>query len=92
MTNVKTATIATAAAMFALTSLAAAPTASFAADKAAHAGKMPCYGVNSCKGQSDCKSGNHDCKGMNDCKGQGFKDLSAKACAAAGGSQTAPAK
>ncbi|WP_019832791.1 BufA2 family periplasmic bufferin-type metallophore [Sphingomonas sp. PR090111-T3T-6A] len=51
-----------------------------------------CYGVNACKGQSDCKSGNHDCKGQNDCKGQGFKDLTAKACAAQGGSLTAPAK
>jgi uncharacterized membrane protein len=83
---VKTATIATAAAIFALTSLATA-TPSFAAPKA-EAAKTHCYGVNSCKGQSDCKSGNHDCKGMNDCKGQGFKDLTAKACAAAGGSET----
>jgi uncharacterized membrane protein len=91
VTNVKAATIATAAAMFALTSLATA-TPSFAGEKAAHSAKVACYGVNSCKGQSDCKSGNHDCKGMNDCKGQGFKDLSAKACAAAGGSETPPAK
>ena len=30
-----------------------------------------CFGVNSCKGTSDCKSGTHDCKGQNDCKGQG---------------------
>ena len=49
-----------------------------------------CYGVNSCKGQSDCKSGNHDCKGQNDCKGQGFKAMTAKACKTAGGSLTAP--
>jgi hypothetical protein len=46
------------------------------------------YGVNSCKGQSDCKSGNHDCKGLNDCKGQGFKDLTADQCKAQHGSQT----
>ena len=49
-----------------------------------------CYGVNSCKGESDCKSGNHDCKGMNDCKGQGFKDTTAAECTKAGGSLTAP--
>lgn len=51
-----------------------------------------CYGVNSCKGESDCKSGNHDCKGMNDCKGQGFKELSKKSCVAMGGTLTAPAQ
>jgi len=49
-----------------------------------------CYGVNSCKGTSDCKSGTHDCKGQNDCKGQGFKAESAKQCKADGGSLTAP--
>ena len=49
---------------------------------------VQCFGVNSCKGQSDCKSGNHDCKGQNDCKGQGFKDLSAKQCKAEHGSLT----
>ena len=30
------------------------------------------------------------CYGINDCKGQGFKDLSKKECAAAGGSLKAP--
>lgn len=54
------------------------------------AATVHCYGVNTCKGTSDCKSGNHDCKGMNDCKGQGFKELSAKTCQAQGGSLTAP--
>lgn len=65
---------------------AAAPTAAIAKGGA----KVHCYGVNTCKGTSDCKSGNHDCKGMNDCKGQGFKEMTVKACKAAGGSQTAP--
>lgn len=50
--------------------------------------QVHCYGVNSCKGTSDCKSGNHDCKGQNDCKGQGFKLESAKQCKADGGSLT----
>jgi uncharacterized membrane protein len=52
--------------------------------------QVHCFGVNACKGQSDCKSGNHDCKGLNDCKGQGFKAESASQCKADGGSLTAP--
>jgi hypothetical protein len=47
-----------------------------------------CYGINTCKGTSDCKSGAHECKGQNECKGQGFKAISGKACAKAGGSLT----
>ncbi|MBU4436391.1 MAG: hypothetical protein PSX79_13860 [bacterium] len=88
MTNIKSATIATAAALFALTSMAAA-TPSFAAEKAA-VEKVHCYGVNSCKGTSDCKTAKNDCKGMNECKGQGFVAMTSSACAKAGGSLTAP--
>jgi hypothetical protein len=65
---------------------AAAPTTAIAKGGA----KVHCYGVNTCKGTSDCKSGNHDCKGLNDCKGQGFKEMSTSACTKAGGSLTAP--
>ncbi|MCP1469036.1 putative membrane protein [Sphingobium sp. OAS761] len=83
----KHAGFAAAAALIAVTS-AATSTPVFA--KHAAAEKVACYGVNACKGQSDCKSGNHDCKGQNDCKGQGFKDLTKNACAKAGGSLTAP--
>jgi uncharacterized membrane protein len=78
----KTVTLASAAAILALSSMAVA-TSSIAKDEKVH-----CFGVNSCKGQSDCKSGNHDCKGMNSCKGQGFKAMTAAACDKAGGSQT----
>ena len=49
-----------------------------------------CYGINTCKGTSDCKTATTDCKGQNECKGQGFKEMTAKACTAAGGSLTAP--
>ena len=70
-------TLAAAAALFALSG---AVDVSHAAAKTIH-----CYGVNSCKGTSDCKSGAHACKGQNDCKGQGFKAESAKKCAADGG-------
>ena len=47
-----------------------------------------CYGVNSCKGTSDCKTAANDCKGQNSCKGMGFKAMTTKACTAANGSLT----
>ena len=31
---------------------------------------IACLGVNSCKGQSACKSFDHDCQAMNTCKGK----------------------
>jgi len=74
--------IVAAAAVIAITSVAP----SVAADK--DAAKVHCYGVNSCKGTSDCKTAKHDCKGQNTCKGQGFKEMSAQQCEAAGGSTT----
>ncbi|WP_442679945.1 BufA2 family periplasmic bufferin-type metallophore [Sphingomonas sp. ASY06-1R] len=77
---------ATSAALIAIAS--AAPTAPAFAKHAGGAA-VHCYGVNSCKGTSDCKTAHSDCKGMNACKGQGFKEMSAKACTAAGGSLTA---
>ena len=89
MTSTRTAAgFAAAAALFALSSVSITSPA-FAAG--ANAATVHCFGVNSCKGMSDCKSGNHDCKGMNSCKGQGFKELTSKACTAAGGS-TEPSK
>jgi uncharacterized membrane protein len=78
--------LAAAAAMFALS---AGATGAVHAEQA-KAETVHCFGVNSCKGTSDCKSFNHDCKGMNDCKGQGFKAESAKKCAADGGTTTQP--
>jgi len=82
----KTASSFAAAAALIAISGASLSTPAFAKDaKAVH-----CYGVNSCKGTSDCKSGNHDCKGLNDCKGQGFKAESKSQCKVDGGSLTAP--
>ncbi len=78
--------IAASAAIIALS--AATPTAAAVAKEGAKT--VHCYGINTCKGTSDCASGSHECKGMNDCKGQGFKTLTAKACKKAGGSLTAP--
>ncbi len=64
--------LATAAAgMFAMT--AAAPVA-------AQAAKVKCEGVNSCKGQGDCKGAKNSCKGQAQCKGQGFKEMSEADC------------
>jgi uncharacterized membrane protein len=79
-------TLASAAALFAFANVAMT-TSAYAADQGSQE-VSHCYGVNACKGQSDCKSGNHDCKGMNSCKGQGFKDLSAGQCSAQHGSST----
>ena len=47
--------------------------------------KIHCLGVNSCKGQSECKTGNSSCKGLNECKGQGFLSMTKTECDAAGG-------
>lgn len=49
-----------------------------------------CYGVNACKGQSDCHTAKNECKGLNECKGHGFKEMTAAECAAKGGSLTPP--
>ncbi len=89
MMNMKTSSsVAAAAALFAMASLGAS---GVAVAKSKMAEKVHCYGVNSCKGTSDCKSAGHECKGMNDCKGHGFKDMKAKACTKAGGTTTPPA-
>jgi uncharacterized membrane protein len=87
--NRAVARLAAAAALLALSS-ASLTSPAFAAG--AQADTIHCYGVNSCKGMSDCKSFNHDCKGLNACKGQGFKATTANACASAGGSLTEQVK
>jgi len=79
--------LATSAALVAIA--AAAPTAPAFAKHAGGAA-VHCYGVNTCKGTSDCRTAHNDCKGQNSCKGQGFKAMTAQACAKAGGSLTAP--
>jgi uncharacterized membrane protein len=76
--------IATTAALLALS--AVGPSAPAVA-KGAEA-KVHCYGVNTCKGTSDCKTAKNECKGQNDCKGSGFKEMTAKQCTTAGGKLT----
>jgi len=65
--------VATAAAMLFGTGLASA------ADSGTDA-KIHCSGVNSCKGQSACKSANNACKGQNSCKGKGFLEMTKAEC------------
>ncbi len=74
--------IATAAALFALTSTAqAADTAAPIKGKSLHAkDDIHCFGVNACKGQSDCHTANNDCKTLNSCKGKGWKTMPAGKC------------
>ena len=84
MSNTKSGvSFAVAAALLALSGLS---TTAQAKSHASATEVVHCYGVNSCKGTSDCKSHGHDCKGLNDCKGQGFKAETAKMCAADHGS------
>ncbi|MFM9853095.1 MAG: hypothetical protein ACKVOJ_09855 [Sphingomonadaceae bacterium] len=83
----KTTGIASAAALFALASIAsAAPSPEGSSGKAISAkDTVHCYGVNSCKGTADCKTSTHECKGQNGCKNQGFKGVTAAACLKKGG-------
>ena len=85
MTPIKTSiSFAATAALLALGAATSVP----ASAKAEKADSVHCYGVNSCKGTSDCKTAQNECKGMNSCKGHGFKEMTAKACTAAGGKTT----
>ncbi len=47
--------------------------------------KVHCLGVNACKGQSECKTGNSSCKGLNACKGHGFLSTTKAECDSLGG-------
>jgi uncharacterized membrane protein len=81
------AAIASAAALFAIASLAnaATPPAGSSGLSVGARDIVHCYGVNSCKGQSECKTTAHDCKGMNSCRNQGFKGIAAGVCLRRGG-------
>jgi hypothetical protein len=81
------ASLATAAALFALSSaaFAATPPAGSSGIAVAASDKVHCYGVNECKGSADCKTTQNACKGQNACKSQGFKGTTAKECLTKGG-------
>jgi uncharacterized membrane protein len=42
--------------------------------------KVKCEGVNSCKGQSECKTDHSSCNGHNECAGKGWVEMSAEEC------------
>ena len=44
-----------------------------------------CFGLNSCKGHSECATANSSCKGQNDCAGQGWISLTMADCEAQNG-------
>lgn len=56
--------------------------------KSAEAETVQCYGVNSCKGKSECHTSTTSCAGANSCKGKGWIQMSAKDCASKGGTTT----
>jgi uncharacterized membrane protein len=66
--------IATAAAL----AFVSAPMTSTLAQAGSH--KVPCYGVNSCKAKSACKTANNACKAQNSCKGKGMKMMTEAKC------------
>lgn len=87
-TTAKTIAISSAAAAFALSSMAAfaaEPPAGSSGRAIGSGDPVRCYGVNSCKGTGDCKTTANACKGMNACKGHGFKALKAGECLSKGG-------
>ena len=60
----------------------AAPATKKAAPAKKSAEKVHCFGINSCKGKSECAvDGKSSCHGQNACKGQGWISLSRKTCA-----------
>ncbi len=87
MTIRSNASLAAAAAFMALSTAAFAADAPKGSSGAAVSGgdKVHCYGLHSCKGNSDCKTAEHSCKGQNACKGHGFKAAEAKSCLTQGG-------
>lgn len=87
MNQTKIASLAGAAALFALSAAAFAADSPAGSSGAAIAAsdKVHCYGVHDCKGNADCKTGQNACKGTNACKGHSFKSMTAKACLDKGG-------
>ncbi len=55
------------------------------ADKAADGKTVRCFGINSCKGQSECSvDKSHACGGKNTCKGKGWINVAADKCTGEG--------
>ena len=52
--------------------------------------KVPCYGVNACKGAGDCGGKDHSCAGKNECKGAGMIKLEKSTCLKINGGRLTP--
>jgi hypothetical protein len=48
-------------------------------------GKVACWGINSCKGQTACTTAFNACNGQNECRGRGYLDVSEQECYSKGG-------
>jgi len=82
MSNIRKISGASLAAAAALLLVAGCATSS----KHAQTAEIKCAGLNTCKGQSACKSAHNSCKGQNACKGQGWlPTASAEECTSHGG-------
>jgi uncharacterized membrane protein len=42
--------------------------------------KVPCYGINKCKGTGDCGGKDHSCGGQNGCAGKAWLNLEKEVC------------
>ncbi len=58
--------------------------------RAEEAGKVPCYGINKCKGTGACGGTAHSCAGQNACKGQGYLELDKDTCLKIEGGRLTP--
>ncbi len=51
----------------------------------AEATQIACYGINACKGQTQCATAHNACPAQNSCRGMGFLYVPAAECSAKGG-------
>jgi len=51
----------------------------------AEAGTISCYGINACKGKTECATAFNACPGRNSCKGKGWLSIGERECAERGG-------
>jgi hypothetical protein len=51
----------------------------------AEAAQIACFGINACKGQTQCATAHNACPGQNSCQGKGFLYTSAAECTDKGG-------
>lgn len=86
MTNIRSSLSFAATAALVALSATAVPAAA-----QSRAATVHCYGVNTCRGQSACRTAANECRGQNSCRGQGFSELTTRQCTARHGSLTPPA-